>query len=120
MPSDLLNYFGIELDPETRKVIPDRLLFPLKTQHPLLRETFDSELLDQSSLMLINSYLPHTLRGNFFPLFSNLKHGESFSTFSKMLLGCKGPTVLLIRDKQGNVFGGFASTSWSIDPNFTG
>ena len=120
MPSDLLAYFGIEINPESGKVIPDRLLFPLKIQHPLFPEAFDSELLDQSSLMLLNSYLPHTLRGRFFPLFSSLKHGESFSTFSKMLLGCKGPTLVLVRDKAGHVFGGFASTSWRIDPNFTG
>lgn len=120
MPSDLMNYFGIEMNPETGKVVPDRLLFPLKIQHPILRESFNSELLDQSSLIVLNSYLPHTLRGRLYPLFSNLRHGESFSTFSKMLLGCNGPTLLLVRDKEGHVFGGFASTSWHVDPNFTG
>lgn len=120
MPSDIMYYFGIELNPESGKVIPDRLIFPLKVQHPLYRETFDSELLNQSSLMLLNSYFPHTLRGRFYPLFSSIKHGESFSTFCKLLIGCNGPTLLVIRDKKGYIFGGFASTRWQIDPNFTG
>ena len=120
MPSDLLMHFGIELNPETNKVIPDRLLFPLKIQHPLFREVFESELLDQSSLMVLNSFLPHTIRGRLYPLFSSMKHGESFSTLCKLLLGCSGPTLLVIRDKGGSIFGGFASQNWQIGPNFIG
>ena len=120
MPSDIMTYFGIELNPETGKVIPDRLIFPLKSQHPLFRESFDSKLLDQSLLMFLNSYFPHSLRGRFFPLFSSSHHGESFSTFCKSLVGCSGPTLLVIRDKKGHVFGGFASTVWRNDPNFIG
>ena len=120
MPSDIMSYFGIEIDPESNKVIPDRLLLPLKTQHPLFRETFDSELLDQSLLMLLNSYFPHTLRGRFYPLFSSIKHGESFSTFCKLLLGSEGPTLVVVRDREGCVFGGFASLQWQIDPKFRG
>ncbi len=120
MPSDLISYFGIELNPESGKVIPDRLILPLKIQHPLFRETFDSKLLDQSSLMLLNSYFPHSFRGRLYPLFSSVHHGESFSTLCKLLLGCTGPTLIVIRDKEGYTFGGFASTGWHVDPNFTG
>ena len=120
MPSDLMSYFGIELNPESGKVIPDNLILPLKIQHPLFRETFDSKLLDQSSLMLLNSHFPHSLRGRFYPLFSSAHHGESFSTFCKLLIGCTGPTLIVIRDRKGHTFGGFASTSWHVDPNFTG
>lgn len=120
MPSDLMSYFGIELNPESGKVIPDRLILPLKIQHPLFRETFDSKLLDQSSLMLLNSHFPHTIRGRFYPLFSSAHHGESFSTFCKLLMGCAGPTLIVIRDKIGHVFGGFSSVKWQVDPNFTG
>lgn len=120
MPNDLLVYFGVELNPETGKVIPDRLLLPLKFQHPLFKQNFDSELLDQSSLMLLNSYFPHMIRGRFYPLFSSLLHGESFSTFCKLITGCNGPTLLVIRDKEGHTFGGFASAKWNFDPNFTG
>ena len=120
MPSDLLTFFGIELHPESGDMVPDRLLLPIKIQHPIYRETFSSDLLDQSSLMVLNTFFPHNVRGRFYPLFSSLKHGESFSTFCKMLIGCSGPTLLVIRDKGGHVFGGFSSTKWHCGPNFIG
>lgn len=31
-----------------------------------------------------------------------------------------GPTVLLIKDTKGHVFGGFASHAWEIKPQFQG
>lgn len=120
VPSDLLLFFGVEINPETGRVVPDRLLLPLKVLHPIYRVIFESEIIDQSMLMLLNSYIPHSFRGRYYPLFSSLKHGESFSTFCKLLVGCAGPTLLVVRDKDGHIFGGFASTSWRFDPNFTG
>ena len=120
VPGDILAFFGVELYPDTGRVIPDHLLLPLKVQHPIYRVTMDSEILDHSSLMLLNSYMPHTIRGRYYPLFSSSKHGESFSTFCKVLIGCTGPTLILVKDKDGHVFGGFASTAWKFDPNFTG
>lgn len=32
----------------------------------------------------------------------------------------KGPSVIVIKDVDGYVFGGFASTSWTISPQFGG
>lgn len=32
----------------------------------------------------------------------------------------KGPSVIFIQDTDGYIFGGFASTSWTISPQFTG
>ena len=120
VPADILNFFGVELYPDTGRVVPDRLILPLKVQHPIFRVTMESEILDQSSLMVINSYMPHTIRGRYYPLFSSSKHGESFSTFCKVLVGCTGPTLIVVKDKDGHVFGGFGSTAWKFDPNFTG
>lgn len=120
VPSDVLAFFGVEFNPETGQVVPDRLLVPLTVQHPIYRVTFESEILDQSSLMLLNSCVPPSIRGRCYPLFSSLKHGESFSTFCKALVGCAGPTLLVIRDKDGHIFGGFGATKWRFDPNFTG
>ena len=34
--------------------------------------------------------------------------------------GGKGPTVLVVRDKQGHVFGGYASESWTKNGKFFG
>ena len=97
----------------------ERLLIPIKTPHPIFRESFGSKLLDQTSLMLLNSYLPSESRGKLYPLFSSVHHGESFSTFCKQLMD-KGPTLVVVRDTGGNVFGGFAAESWRYNPQFTG
>lgn len=32
----------------------------------------------------------------------------------------KGPTILVVRDKQGHVFGGYASDSWTKNGKFFG
>ena len=58
-------------------------------------------------------------KGRLFPLFSSSQHGESFSTLVGRIVK-QGPVLLVIRDTGGNVFGGFASQSWTISPEFTG
>lgn len=52
-------------------------------------------------------------------MFSTRLHGESFT---RMVAGlCKrGPTLLLIKDTRGHVFGGFASHAWEVKPQFQG
>ena len=94
-------------------------LLPQKIQHPLFREEFPSVLLDQCTWMFLNSCVPSHLKGKVYPLFSSIKHGQSFSTFCKQLL-VNGPTLLVIRDTGGNVFGGFAADSWRYGPQFIG
>ena len=116
-PPDIKNYMGIETTSAGASTEP--FLVPQKVQHPLIRESFESSLLDQSSLMLLTSYLPFEVRGTLYPLFSSVHHGESFSTFCKQLVD-KGPTVVVVRDNGGHVFGGFAATSWQFNPQFTG
>jgi hypothetical protein len=32
----------------------------------------------------------------------------------------KGPSVVFIKDFDGHIFGGFASTSWTVGPQFKG
>lgn len=116
-PPDIKNYLGIETS--SAGASTERFLIPRKVQHPLIRESFESSLLDQSSLMLLTSYLPFEVRGTLYPLFSSVHHGESFSTFCKQLVD-KGPTMIVVRDNGGHVFGGFAATSWQFNPQFTG
>lgn len=112
-PTDIHSYIGNE------ETIPDQLLVPLKITHPKIRESFSSELLNLPALMLLNSVLPYERRGFLFPLFSSREHGESFSTLCKQVLG-NGPTIIVVKDKGGNVFGGFAGDSWNFHPQFTG
>ncbi|XP_047111094.1 MTOR-associated protein MEAK7-like [Schistocerca piceifrons] len=32
----------------------------------------------------------------------------------------KGPTIVIVRDRDGHVFGGFAPSSWTLSPNYVG
>ena len=76
-------------------------------------------LLDLPSLISLNYHLPHELRREWRFLYSSSIHGSSFSTFLSHIQH-KGPSVLLVRDTEGGVFGGFASESWHLGPNFIG
>ncbi|XP_076167179.1 MTOR-associated protein MEAK7 [Ptiloglossa arizonensis] len=76
-------------------------------------------ILGLADVLFLNLSLPHDLRNEWRFLFSSQMHGESFST----LLGritVQGPTIIILRDTENHVFGGFASDSWSIGPNFIG
>ena len=115
--------YQLGVDSETASetgVVHDKLFLPLFTPNPSMRESFGSMLLDQSSLILLNSFFPVDIKGQLFPLFSSHYQGESFSTFCKQLLSFKGPTVIVLKDKGGSIFGGFASEGWSLKPQFTG
>ena len=110
--TDIQTYMGND-------TYPDQLLIPMKICHPIIKEKFTSNLLDQASMILINSALPYEQKGLFYPLFSSRFHGESFSTMCKQMID-RGPTVVVLRDEGGYVFGGFAGASWKFNPQFTG
>lgn len=76
-------------------------------------------MLSAAQVMLLNSALPSTLQTDWRFLFSTAVHGWSFSIFMKQIVG-KGPSVIVIEDQSGNKFGGFASTSWEVRPQFQG
>lgn len=52
-------------------------------------------------------------------LFHSNKHGQSFNTFMGKVAG-KGPTLLLVKDKQGHLFGGYASDPWLKNGKYYG
>ena len=76
-------------------------------------------LLDLPSLMFLIPQLPEGPSSPWRLLFSTQLHGESFS---RVVGNCqhKGPSLLLVRDTKGHVFGGFASHSWDVKPQFQG
>ena len=110
--SDIRVYMGSE-------ECPDQLLIPAKIVHPLLKEKFSSTLLDHATATLINSAIPFEHRGVWYPLFSSRHHGESFSTLCKQIFE-RGPTVLVLKDEDGHIFGGFAEDDWKCHPQFRG
>lgn len=76
-------------------------------------------LLDIPTLMFLAPQLPDGYSAPWRLVFSTHLHGESFT---KMLSGLMhhGPTLLLIKDTKGHVFGGFASQAWELKPQFQG
>lgn len=53
-------------------------------------------------------------------MFSTQLHGESFARMASGLTKGGGPTLLLVRDAGGHVFGAFASRGWEVKPQFQG
>lgn len=78
-----------------------------------------SLLLRSPELLVVNWSLPYTLRHRWRLLFSNRIHGNSFSSMLKRIQNC-GPSVVILRDTEDAVFGGFASASWKCAANFFG
>ncbi|XP_072241469.1 MTOR-associated protein MEAK7 [Leuresthes tenuis] len=76
-------------------------------------------LLDLPTLMFLAPQLPDSYSAPWRLVFSTVLHGESFT---KMVAGLMkhGPTVLLVKDTKGHVFGGFASQAWEVKPQFQG
>lgn len=87
--------------------------------HPSLNQE-NFTILDIAKIIFLNTQLPSgQLRREWRCLFSTTLHGESFSK----LLGSitdKGPTLLIVKEHKGRVFGAFASHSWSLGPKFFG
>uniref|UniRef100_A0A8C4R741 MTOR-associated protein MEAK7 n=1 Tax=Eptatretus burgeri TaxID=7764 RepID=A0A8C4R741_EPTBU len=76
-------------------------------------------LLDLPSVLWLSSHLPSELRKKWRLLFSSALHGQSFSGLCSKIVA-EGPSLLLVRDTDGYVFGGFASCSWELKPQFQG
>lgn len=70
-------------------------------------------------MLFINSNLPTDNRLKWRFLFSSQIHGESFSTLMGRIMD-QGPSVIIVEDTDGYIFGGFAASSWSLSPNFVG
>ena len=76
-------------------------------------------LLDLTSLIVLNHSIPTDHSKQWRLLFNSRTHGESFSTLQKYIMN-RGPSIMIVKDKDGHVFGGFASESWTTKPNFYG
>ncbi|NXS53878.1 TLDC1 protein, partial [Brachypteracias leptosomus] len=76
-------------------------------------------LLDIPSIIYINSHLPAELQHKWQLLFSSRLHGESFSQLCGHIVK-KGPCIVILKDLDGYIFGGFASHSWEVKPQFQG
>ena len=76
-------------------------------------------MLDLPAMIMLNHAVQSELREQWRFLFSTGQHGESFSTLLKHVHH-KGPTLVIVRDKEGHTFGGYSSVSLSNHPQFNG
>ncbi|KAJ8925661.1 hypothetical protein NQ315_009506 [Exocentrus adspersus] len=76
-------------------------------------------ILDLNQIVFINANLPQQYQLEWRFLFSSEIHGESFSTLIGRIVN-QGPSVLVVEDRNGYIFGGFAPGNWELGPKFFG
>lgn len=79
----------------------------------------DIFILPIASVMYINARVPMGMQHKWRLLYSTKLHGESFSKLTGAILN-RGPTILVVNDQEGHVFGGFASSNWEFSSQFQG
>ncbi|XP_051847159.1 MTOR-associated protein MEAK7-like [Antechinus flavipes] len=76
-------------------------------------------LLNIPAIMYINSYLPTKLQKTWRLVFSSQIHGYNFAKLCGTIIG-RGPCLLVVKDRDGYIFGGFSSLSWAVKGQFQG
>jgi len=76
-------------------------------------------ILDTLSISYLNNHIPREQQSKWRLLYSNSVHGDSFSQLTRFIIG-KGANILIVRDKDGHVFGAYVSEGWEIKPGFYG
>lgn len=76
-------------------------------------------ILDVLSIIYLNSHLAAEHRQSWRLLFSTQLHGQSFSQLCSRIT-YQGPCLVVLEDRDGYIFGGFASCSWEVKPQFQG
>jgi hypothetical protein len=78
-----------------------------------------STILTLTNLILLNHSIPQQVNKQWKLLFNSNLHGASFATMLKQIMN-KGPSLLIIKDKDGAIFGGFAPESWAVNAQYYG
>jgi len=101
---------------------PGRPYPPSRTPFELPRIHEDSAFFAsaQSPLLFSFACLSSSLNGRYHRLFTSESDGTSFNRLLNALLGYAGPTLLLIRDTDANVFGAFTASPWKESKEFYG
>ena len=118
---DIRKSFGAStMAEDSEEINTENFVYPLRLP-PITHghNKFSSSLLDRGLVMALNSFILANVRGKLYPLFSSVKHGESFSAMCSRAVN-KGPTLLVVRDTKGYLFGVFAAVSWKFGPQFLG
>lgn len=101
---------------EIMENIPAMVPIPLFEGH---RDEAVLSVLNYNSVLYLNYNLPSMYQTEWRFLFSNSVYGDSFSQLVAHITN-KGPTLLVVRDKKGHLFGGMAADNWECRPKFYG
>ncbi|XP_068941749.1 MTOR-associated protein MEAK7 isoform X2 [Petaurus breviceps papuanus] len=71
------------------------------------------------AIVYINSHLPTRLQHTWKLIFSSQIHGYNFAKLCGNIID-KGPCLLVVKDRDGYIFGGFSSHSWAVKGQFQG
>ncbi|RUS15191.1 TLD-domain-containing protein [Endogone sp. FLAS-F59071] len=93
-------------------------LRPLNFAAPQITPPF-SDIVTPFSYYFLNHHLPPDCRVSHTRIFSSRFNGTSWQAFTDSILD-RGSTLLLVRDKNGHVFGAFAYQDWEMKPKFYG
>lgn len=88
----------------------------------LYSETYDSNLiiLREEYAWLIGGLLTQPELEEWKLLYHSSYHGQSFNTFLGNISNDEGPTLLIIKDTEGYIYGGYASQPWQKHSDFYG
>jgi len=87
---------------------------------PLPAMSTPSQLLSESQLRRVAMWLPvRHRRGGWSLLYSTMRDGISMQTMCRLSSG-HAPTVLVVKDTKGHIFGGYASTAWRTSTRYYG
>jgi len=124
-PTDGANATARQLWPQKSPAVPGKVFVgskTLPTEDPddLPQLLGEGSTLTQDMVWALRGSLPFRYKYHDWKLlFSTSVHGTSLLTFYKHL-DRKAPTILVIRDTDGHLFGGFSSQPWHISKTFFG
>lgn len=79
----------------------------------------ESMVLDEMDIRTLSQALPLDHKKKWKLLYNSARHGLAFNRFTAHCVD-QGPTLVILRDKDGFVFGGFAAEDWKKSGKFFG